>query len=542
MTEVLLNLGAKFEPLNKNRFKILISSMTLALVGLLLLQFYWISNVHYMAEEKFEANVNKCLQKTVSDLEMAEAFTLMNPDEYYTDIVKSEFGEVMTVQESIGVRDTMIMQNGRPLRFLVVTGTALDTATGFMTQQKVITKDLGQITATEFDNSIVGVNDTNSFAIQLSKSFERQIMIKARYLNEMMRQMFTTNLFDDISFRLNLVYLDSLLQRNLEQFSVDTTYTFNVVDFASMEDIEFNENSKHYSSELVESNYSAKLYPNDQIDHDYHLLLNFPEQKYFLWKEMASTLIGSILLVLIVIFVFYFAVSTIYKQKQLSEIKNDFISNMTHELKTPISTISLACEAVRDPDVAMNEESLMGFMKMIDQENKRLGKLVENVLQTALIDKGKLKLNKQQVQIHLLVKEVVNTFQMKYKERGGEISIERLDDVIFEVDKIHFGNVISNLLDNSLKYSKGEPQVALKLLKDGNGFYIEVKDNGIGIGKEDQKRIYDKLFRVSTGDVHDVKGFGLGLNYVHSIVTLHEGEIELTSALGKGSTFKISIG
>src|SRR5690606_3366383 len=230
------------------------------------------------------------------------------------------------------------------------------------------------------------------------------------------------------------------------------------------------------------------------------------------WREMAGTLIASILLVMIVIFAFYYAVSTIFKQKQLSEIKNDFISNMTHELKTPISTISLACEAVQDPDLKNDTETVASFITMIDQENKRLGKLVENVLQTALIDKGKLKLNLESCEIDKLLKQVVDSFQIRYKDKGGEIKIIKADSFSWRVDKIHFVNVIYNLLDNSLKYCEEKPHVELSLEKTNRGFTIEVKDNGIGIKKEDQKRIFEKLYRVPTGDIHNVKGFGLGLS------------------------------
>jgi two-component system phosphate regulon sensor histidine kinase PhoR len=245
-------------------------------------------------------------------------------------------------------------------------------------------------------------------------------------------------------------------------------------------------------------------------------------------------------LVFIVMFAFYFAVRTIYQQKQLSEIKNDFISNMTHELKTPISTISLACEAIADPDVQNDRETVSSFIQMIDKENKRLGKLVENVLQTALIDKGKLKLNIESLDVSALVKQVVESFQIRYHDKGGEITIDKADSFYWDVDKMHFANVIYNLLDNSLKYCEEKPHVHVRLEKIKNGFILEVADNGIGIKKEDQKRIFEKLYRVPTGDVHNVKGFGLGLSYVVSVVKLHNGVITIKSALGKGSTFSIT--
>jgi len=182
-----------------------------------------------------------------------------------------------------------------------------------------------------------------------------------------------------------------------------------------------------------------------------------------------------------------------------------------------------------------------GFVDMIGQENKRLAKLVENVLQTALLDKGKMNMKRSDARIDQLIQEVVDAFQIRFKNKAGEIQLNRMDPVEYAVDRIHFSNVIYNLLDNALKYCKAAPKVSLKLIQTTKGFLLTVSDNGIGIKKEDQKRIFEKLYRVPTGDVHDVKGFGLGLNYVDSVVRLHNGDISVESSAGQGATFKIKI-
>ncbi|MBD3637388.1 MAG: HAMP domain-containing histidine kinase [Crocinitomicaceae bacterium] len=521
--------------------------MSVALFGLLLLQFFWIRNVHHLTEERFHDDVTQSLEKTALDMEHSETMNLMGPDIYkqglqgsYTDFVRNEFGEVMAAQEAIKVRDTIIFKDGQPMRFLVVMGTTIDTATGLRAEHRVITKNLGEFTPTDIDNSVLGINDTNAFAIQLDQSFERQIINKANYLNDLFMKMFTSNYFDDLSLRVNPKFLDSILCKNFSRKDIDTLFTYNILD-KNRESVEFMFNSPHLDPTLKESEYATLLFPNDIVSGDYQLLVSFPKEDLYVWKNMSGTLIGSALLVIIVVFAFYFAVVTIYKQKQLSEIKNDFISNMTHELKTPISTISLACEAAQDPDVGADQDSIRSFIGMIDQENKRLGKLVENVLQTALIDKGKLKLNLQNHRVDRLVKEVVDNFQIRFKNKGGRIEIDRLDEFSWEIDKIHFGNVIYNLLDNSLKYCDGAPIVKLSVVHSGDAFELIVSDNGIGIKQEDQKRIFEKLYRVPTGDIHDVKGFGLGLSYVHAIIKLHNGDIELESQEGEGSTFKITI-
>lgn len=516
-------------------------------MGLLLLQFYWIRNVHQLAVDRFDEKVHSAMEKTVADLEKIEMEPLLQRELFqqglqgsYAEFVKSEFGDVMQVDESIEIRDTAIVRDGETYQFLVLRGTTIDTTTGLLAEHRVITKKLGDIIPSDLETGVLTFQDSNSYAIQLNNSFNRQIMRKAHFLDKIMVKMFTGNYFDDLSLRLNLYVLDSLLTRNFKRTEVDTNFTFNIV--SNDEQVPtFAHSTSHFNAELTESTYHTFLYPNDIVTNNYGLLVSFPDQNAFLWKEMTGTFAASILLVLIIVFAFYLSVSTIYKQKQLSEIKNDFISNMTHELKTPISTISLACEAIQDPDVSSDTDTLNSFVGMIDQENKRLAKLVENVLQTALLEKGKMKLKLTDVRLDQLVQEIVEAFQIRFKNKAGQIHINQLDEVNTQLDRIHFGNIIYNLLDNALKYCDLAPHVYINLKKTAKGFELDFKDNGIGIKREDQKRIFEKLYRVPTGDVHNVKGFGLGLNYVDSIVKLHHGKIAVDSTVGKGSTFKIHI-
>ncbi len=521
--------------------------MSIALSGLLLLQFYWIRNVHRSTQNSFAEKVESSLERTALDLERIEAVKLLHPELFeqglkgsYADFVNSEFGDIMQVDESIEIRDTVISKDGEQYRFLVLKGTTIDTASGLLAEHRILTKNLGDVIPSDLENSVLSFQDSNSFAIQLNNSFEQQIMLKAQFLNEMMVKMFTGNYFDDISLRLNVVVLDSILSRNLINNKLDTNFTFNIIgDDVRVPD--FIVNRTHFDAALTADQFSTLLYPNDIVKGNYKLAIAFPEKKFFLWKEMAGTLLGSLLLVMIIVFAFYLSVSTIYRQKQLSEIKNDFISNMTHELKTPISTISLACEAIQDPDVGNDKSTLESFVGMIQQENKRLGKLVENVLQTSLLDKGEMKLKRSEIRLDNLLNDITDAFQIRFKNEGGEIIVDKSEPIIANIDRIHFGNIIYNLLDNALKYCAVTPYVKIELEKTQKGFYLAIKDNGIGISREDQKRIFEKLYRVPTGDIHNVKGFGLGLNYVESIVRLHNGDISVDSSLGKGSTFKIQI-
>ena len=246
------------------------------------------------------------------------------------------------------------------------------------------------------------------------------------------------------------------------------------------------------------------------------------------------------LFTLLIIGGFYYTINTILQQKKLSEIKNDFINNMTHELKTPISTISLACEALADPDMQKSDNSRNKFVGMIKEENKRLGVLVENVLKTAVLDQGKMKFKLEEIDIHHLIEKVLKSFELQLNTASG--SIERklhAQNNIVKGDKIHLTNVFYNLVDNAIKYTNSKPEITIRTVDDDEALKIEIIDNGIGISKENQKKIFDQLYRVPKGNLHDVKGFGLGLHYVKVIAEKHLGKIFVESTLGKGSTFTI---
>ncbi|MBL7898645.1 MAG: hypothetical protein JNJ99_08930, partial [Crocinitomicaceae bacterium] len=327
--------------MSKNRISILIVLMSAAVLGLFFLQFGWIRNVHKLTEQKFNENVQIALAKTALDLEKFEMVQLMNPEVFdeglegsLDDYVKS-VGYVIQAQESISLRDTIIFVDGEKQKFWLVQGNLIDTTTGLRASHRVLTRDLRQDEPLAVENELLGLDaDTNSFAIQWNESFEKQINKKTIYLNYLIESMFTTNPVEDISLRLNLYILDSLLSQNLILNDIDTTFRFNIVK-DSLWKHKFKFKSPHFDETLKESQHSTLLYPSDVIPSEYRLMVSFPGQGLFVWKEMAGTIAASILLVLIVMFAFYFAVRTIYQQKQLSEIKNDFISNMTHELKTP---------------------------------------------------------------------------------------------------------------------------------------------------------------------------------------------------------------
>ncbi|MBK6380644.1 MAG: HAMP domain-containing histidine kinase [Chitinophagaceae bacterium] len=267
-----------------------------------------------------------------------------------------------------------------------------------------------------------------------------------------------------------------------------------------------------------------------------------PHQKGLIWKEMIWFIVGAILFTIIITTAFFITVRTLLKQKKLSEIKSDFINNMTHEFKTPLATISLAVDALKNDKVAGNKEKSDYFTGIIKEENKRMNKQVETILQAALLDKNEVQLNMKRLLAHDIIINVLNNINLQVEEKGGKIDVElEAENDLILADEVHFTNVINNLLDNAVKYSKDNLHIKLSTKNAGNHLKIKIEDNGIGMNKETLNRIFEKFYRAHTGNVHNVKGFGLGLSYVKTMIDAHHGNIKAESVLGKGSSFTISL-
>ena len=351
------------------------------------------------------------------------------------------------------------------------------------------------------------------------------------------RGVFDNPLFDNPAWAYKSI--DSLINHELKTHNIYINYQFNV----------FNETNNHLlygvpeikKIDFLDKAYAFPFHSNDEIQHIY-LMVRFPNERQFLLREQGLALLISILLVLSVIFLFWYSLTTIIRQAKLSDLKNDFINNMTHEFKTPISTISLACQALTDKDMPKSIELYDAYIPIIAEENKRLGGMAEKILQTALIDKGQLKLNQEWVNVHDVIQDVVKNIEIQIAQKGGKLSISlKAERFIIKADRLHLSNVIYNLLDNANKYTFEKPLIEVGTDKDGDCFKIYVKDNGMGISKANQKKIFEKLYRVSTGNVHNTKGFGLGLSYVKAIVEKHRGTITLISQLQKGTTFELRL-
>ena len=272
------------------------------------------------------------------------------------------------------------------------------------------------------------------------------------------------------------------------------------------------------------------------------LVVLIPNIKNLLFAQMRWMIVGAIFFTLMIISAFYITVSALLRQKKLSEIKNDFINNMTHELKTPLATISLAIDALKNEKVIQDRSKMDYFNGIIKEENKRMNKHVETILQAAVMDRQEIQLTKQPVQVNGLINEILGNYALQLQEKNGvvELQLNARRDLI-NADPVHFRNLISNLIDNAVKYSKENLVLKISTSNTNRNLIIRFEDNGIGMSKETVRRIFEKFYRAHTGNIHNVKGFGLGLSYVKTIIDAHNGKIKVDSTLGRGSTFTLEL-
>jgi len=298
-----------------------------------------------------------------------------------------------------------------------------------------------------------------------------------------------------------------------------------------------------YNARFDKSNaYWTLLFPNSMIRSSGKLYITFPNKQSLLSGNMGPKLVSSAALLLVLIGCFAYTILSILKQKKISEMKTDFINNMTHEFKTPVSTIMIASESLKDPEIIENRQRVLRLANIIYDENVRLGNHIERVLNIARIDKGDLKMEQREVNMNDLVAAVVDSMDLQLKKREAKVSLymEAVKPLVFG-DELHLSNVIFNLIDNAIKYSKGSPEILIRTRNVGNYLHIEVADKGIGMSKDQLSKIFEQFYRVSTGNVHDVKGFGLGLSYVHDIIKRMKGSVKVKSEKNKGTEFDISL-
>lgn len=360
-------------------------------------------------------------------------------------------------------------------------------------------------------------------------------------LNDVVRGLFSIEHRADGLPRLDPVLLDSLLRDELQRRGIMEPCTYAVFG-PDTTVLPCSTQDPEQLQALRTSVHRARLFRNDLAGPPRMLHVMLPDQQRLVLRSMLPMLVASALFVVIIIATSFFTLRTIWRQRRLSDIKTDLVNNLTHELKTPISTISLACEALTDPGIPKSPEQLQQFIRMIRDENKRLGLLVESVLQSAVVDSGRMRLRMAQLDMHALLADTVRNSAIAAENRGGRVELRTGAELAhISGDRVHLSNVFYNLIDNAVKYCEREPVIVISTTSDAGGLTVSVRDNGIGIPRSEQRKVFERLYRVPTGDRHNVKGFGLGLSYVKAVVEQHRGTIRLESEPGQGSTFHIRL-
>lgn len=339
--------------------------------------------------------------------------------------------------------------------------------------------------------------------------------------------------------RINPIYLDSMLRAEFQSAGINVDYAYQVASARNDERLIFRKASNE-TSFLPDNTYKTVLFPNDMIRDAGMLMVTFPEKNSVILSNMSVMMTSSGTLLLILLFCFGYTIHSIIRQKKISEMKTDFINNMTHEFKTPVATIMIASEALKDPEITEDKQRISRLAGIIYDENIRLGDHIEQVLNIARIDKGDLKLEFKPVDMNDLISAVADSMQLQFQKKEATINLKlKASKSTVQGDELHLSNVIYNLIDNALKYSSEKPDITISTCTSGRNLVIKVADKGIGMNKDHISKIFGQFYRIPTGNLHDVKGFGLGLSYVNNIVKRHYGNIKVKSEKDKGSEFEI---
>ncbi|KXX71819.1 cell wall metabolism sensor histidine kinase WalK [Flammeovirga sp. SJP92] len=537
----------------KRRLITIITLMCIAMFGLAALQYYWIKEAIQERKSHFEQEVGELLTNVVKRLEQQE---VLQVTKRYLDDISVTNSDINVRYDSAKQEAYWTSKQNIKISQTISSDKLAKQGIAYKVQEKAEIKKSGTATKTmlsTIEGSKYGMDDsTNQTKVVsniTSDSTARKrldiamdlIMKKTDLVNQVVSEMIlaeNTMLQDRVNFEM----LDSLLSQEIENKGLKTVYDFAVLQREGDRETVIMSSNVERNPKIIKSAYHVTLFPKDVFDNSNTLFLEFPQENKFLISKMRFVLFSSLGFILLTLLTFIFAAKTIIDQKRISEITNDFISNMTHELKTPISTVALATEALMDPDVQKMPSITGRYLSVIKDENQRLSRQVERVLQIARIERGDLKLRNVDVNMNKIMQVAYENTLIKIEDRGGKLSFNwAAGEVNVKGDELHLSNIIFNLLDNANKYSPEAPKIDLSAIRKKEMLEIHIKDEGQGIPREHISKIFDKFYRVPTGNVHNVKGFGLGLSYVKNIVEAHKGSIRCKSELGKGSEFIIQL-
>lgn len=511
-----------------NRFIIILSlAMSISLLTFVALQVHWLKNYYHALEQDFSNKVHSVLETStqkVADIEI---------DKYLNEEFPN-FGKNVISTKGHPTTETYIQQ---------VTDSA--TRKQILFSKKIVesqhipisqTGDSLELMKMYTDEGLINIKKRASTPEKLTNEITQTVRDNTYQLKEFAK---INASGIPIEKRVDTKLLDSVLTRELRMQGIDTDFGFAIYDknnkITSVANNLFKkeEGKKHYSYPLF----------TDSKEHTiYTLSLVFPSKDYTLAQNNFPMLLGMGISLLVILGIYIVSVNYMMRQKKIADVKTDFINNMSHEFKTPLATISVATDSLNNDKIATNPEKVKYYSQLIKQENIRMKKQVENVLNMSKLERNEMQLYLKDTNVRELIRGLAESFRLIVEERNGTLSHDfQAEKFHLKVDEFHLSNALINLLDNANKYSPENPQISIKTRNEGNKYVIEISDKGIGMEAFNKKRIFDKFFREETGDIHNVKGQGLGLSYVKRIIELHKGQVFVESTKGKGSTFVVKL-
>ncbi|WP_396183352.1 sensor histidine kinase [Flavobacterium sp.] len=517
-------------------FRLLVFLMSISLIGIILVQVYWFNSSLENNQEQFKFHVKQVLGNVSANIQEQEILSFVDKinqfkDSTGSDKVDADFLEFGYYQRNSQTNETIIYSNSINSQDFTISPSFFDKKFDSMKVKSFSAKRKTEI----YHNGIDKSNLQNNLRpdLKIEKSGKLKVLDKLLYDIS----------FNDIALtypiqrRVSKEKLFELLKRQLTEYGINTPFEFGIYSNGlatkvKSDKFKFNKNDT----------YSIPVFTDNDGRSQYQLLVSFPEKKKFIFSDLIGVAILSLIFTLIIIIAYANALNQLFKQRQISEIKTDFINNMTHEFKTPIATINLALDAIKNPKVIDDKEKVHRYLQMIRDENKRMHAQVENVLRISKLEKRELEINKEAIDINEIISDAIEHVSLIVEDREGVInthfSASRTSALLNDV---HFTNVFVNILDNAIKYSPDKPKIDIFTENVKDFLVVKIKDCGTGMSKVAQKRIFEKFYREHTGDIHNVKGHGLGLAYVKRIVEEHNGQITVESEKGKGSTFIIKL-
>jgi two-component system phosphate regulon sensor histidine kinase PhoR len=523
--------------MNRMFFRLLVLLMSLSLIGIILVQVYWFNSSFNNNDEQFKFHVKQVIGNVAEKLEKQEAYNFY--DRY--NKLKDSTGRIPQREDIMEF--TLVQKNKKTNKTIVYSNSIISEDykinPSFSSKKKddLKFKNFNSKRTTEIynNNSIDNSGYQKSLIpdVKIEKSGNLDILDNAQF--EISYKDIASAM--PIQERVSNDVLNKLIKKELDENGVNTHFEFGVYSNGLATKIR----SENFSYDK-DATYSTPIFTDNEGTEKYKLLVTFPYKKKFLLSELVSITVLSIIFTLIILIAYTSALNQLIRQRQISEIKTDFINNMTHEFKTPIATINLALDAIRNPKIIEDKDKVFKYLEMIREENKRMHAQVENVLRISKLEKKELDIIKESKNVEEVIEDAIEHVNLILEDREGKIDLHfEASRTTVLLNDFHFTNVIVNILENAIKYTPSIPKIDIYTENIKDMLLIKVKDNGLGMSKIAQKRVFEKFYREHTGDLHNVKGHGLGLAYVKQIVEDHNGQVYVESEKGKGSTFIIKI-